>query len=124
MIRKITNYHPIYAFGQQCGYLQTIMTKGFKAVEIEYNLDEEYRKQGIMTIYLPIYLAELERRGFKNILAHVEKENLASKKLLKKNGFIKFNEIRGIEIFLYISGIKLDRSILERVRKKFVNNFI
>ena len=106
MTRSITNYQPIFSFGKKCGYLQTIETKGFKAVEIEYNLDEEYRNQGIMTTYLPVYLAELERMGFKSITAHVKKSNYASKKLLKRNGFFKFSEIRNIEIFLLVVGLK------------------
>ena len=106
MIRSITNYQTIYFFGKQCGYLQTIETKGFKAVEIEYNLDKEYRNQGIMTNYLPAYLVDLQSKGYKRITAHVKKSNYASKKLLKRNGFFKFSEIRNIEIFLLVVGLK------------------
>ena len=121
MERKITNYHPIYAFGERCGYLQTIRTEGFKAVEIEYFLDENQRKKGIMTVYLPMYLQQLEREGIKNITAHVKETNCASKKLLEKNGFIKFSQIRNIEIFLYVAGMKLDAGTLQRVGDDFVN---
>lgn len=122
MEREITNYHPIYdAFGERCGYLQTIRTKGFKAVEIEYFLDENQRGKGIMTAYLPEYLQQLEREGIKNVTAHVKETNYASKKLLKRNGFIKFSQIRNIEIFLYVAGIKLDAETLRRVSEDFVN---
>ena len=107
MIREITNFLPIYSLGKQCGYLQTIQTKGFKAVEIEYHLDEECRKQGIMSKYLPIYLEDLKSKGFKNILAHVKNDNHASKKILERNKFFKFNEIRNIEIFLLMTGERL-----------------
>lgn len=100
MTRTITNYQPIHQFGKQCGYLQTIQTTGFKAVEIEYHLDKEYRKQGIMSNYLPIYLADLEAKGFSNVTAHVIKTNYVSKKLLKRNGFTKFTNMGNIEIFL------------------------
>jgi RimJ/RimL family protein N-acetyltransferase len=121
MERKITNHHPIYAFGERCGYLQTIRTEGFKAVEIEYFLDENQRRKGIMTVYLPVYLQQLEREGIKNITAHVKETNYASKKLLKRNGFIKFSQIRNIEIFLYVAGMKLDAETLRRVGEDFVN---
>lgn len=121
MERKITNHHPIYAFGERCGYLQTIRTKGFKAVEIEYFLDENQRGKGIMTIYLPMYLQQLEREGIKNITAHVKETNYASKKLLKRNGFIKFSQIRNVEIFLYVAGMKLDAETLQGVRQDLVN---
>lgn len=104
MERKITNHHPIYAFGERCGYLQTIRTEGFKAVEIEYFLDENQRRKGIMTVYLPVYLQQLEREGIKNITAHVKKTNYASKKLLKRNGFIKINQFGNIEIFFILRG--------------------
>jgi len=104
MERKITNHHPIYAFGERCGYLQTIRTEGFKAVEIEYFLDENQRRKGIMTVYLPVYLQQLEREGIKNITAHVKKTNYASKKLLKRNGFIKINQFENIEIFFILRG--------------------
>ena len=121
MERKITNYYPIYAFGERCGYLQTIRTKGFKAVEIEYFLDENQRGKGIMTVYLPVYLQQLEREGIKNITAHVKETNYASKKLLKRNGFIKFSQFGNIEIFLYVAGMKLDAETLQGVGEDFVN---
>ena len=121
MERKITNHHPIYAFGERCGYLQTIRTEGFKAVEIEYFLDENQRGKGIMTAYLPVYLQQLEREGIKNITAHVKETNYASKKLLKRNGFIKFSQYGNIEIFLYVAGMKLDAETLQRVRQDLVN---
>jgi len=85
MTRSITNYQPIYCFG----------------------------KQGIMTNYLPVYLAELENRGYKNITAHVKKINYASKKLLKRNGFFKFNQIRDVEIFLLAVGLKVSKNNLK-----------
>ena len=122
MERKITNHHPIYdAFGERCGYLQTIRTEGFKAVEIEYFLDENQRRKGIMTAYLLEYLQQLEREGIKNFTAHVKKTNYASKKLLKRNGFIKFSQYGNIEIFLYVAGMKLDAETLQRVRQDLVN---
>lgn len=121
MERKITNHHPIYAFGERCGYLQTIRTEGFKAVEIEYFLDENQRRKGIMTAYLPVYLQQLEREGIKNITAHVKETNYASKKLLKRNGFIKFSQYGNIEIFLYVAGMKLDAETLRAVRQDLVN---
>ena len=121
MERKITNHHPVYAFGERCGYLQTIRTEGFKAVEIEYFLDENQRRKGIMTAYLPVYLQQLEREGIKNITAHVKETNYASKKLLKRNGFIKFSQYGNIEIFLYVAGMKLDAETLQGVRQDLVN---
>lgn len=124
MIRKITNYHPIHAFGEECGYLQTIQTEGFKAVEIEYSLDEDYRKQGIMTTYLPVYLTMLEDRGFTNITAHVQEDNIASKKLLKRNGFVKLNQTRNIETFIRVTGFKITQRDLETVRSNIVKKRI
>ena len=70
-----------------------------------------------MTTYLPIYLAELKRRGFENILAHVKQRNYASKKLLKRNGFVKFNKVRDVEIFICILGKNITKQQLEAVRQ-------
>lgn len=123
MKREITNYQPIHHLGKDCGYLQTIETEGFKAVEIEYRLDEEFRGQGIMSNFLPCYLSELARRGFKNVTAHVEKTNHISKKLLEKNGFIKFGEIREYETFIRVAGLNVTPRDLERVREKIVKDF-
>ena len=106
MKRKVTNYLPIYNFGNQCGYLQTIETDGFKAVEVEYYLDEGCRNQGIMSNFFPNYLQDLKNKGFSNITAHVNKSNCASKKILERNGFFKFNEFRDVEIFIRVSGFE------------------
>lgn len=105
-MRKIVNYQPIHKYGVQCGYLQIIQSTGSKAVEIEYHLDKKYRKQGIMSNFLPGYLATLERKGFGNIIAHVKRDNYASKKLLKRNKFFKFSEVRDVEIFIKTNLIK------------------
>lgn len=74
-----------------------------------------------MTVYLPVYLQQLEREGIKNITAHVKETNYASKKLLKRNGFFKINQFRNIEIFLYVAGMKLDAGTLQGVGEDFVN---
>lgn len=74
-----------------------------------------------MTAYLPVYLQQLEREGIKNITAHVKETNYASKKLLKRNGFIKFSQYGNIEIFLYVAGMKLDAETLQGVRQDLVN---
>jgi len=39
----------------------------------------------------------------------------ASKKLLKRNGFFKFNQIRDVEIFLLAVGLKVNKNILKKV---------
>ena len=121
MARKITNYQPIYAFGDQCGYLQTIETEGFKAVEVEYFLDEEYRGQGIMSSHFPSYLQLLKDRGFTRLIAHVKKGNYVSKKLLKKNKFFKFNELDNVEIFLCVGALKPTKARIQEVKEMVYN---
>tara|TARA_R110000868_G_scaffold17344_1_gene76370 strand:- start:37371 stop:37751 length:381 start_codon:yes stop_codon:yes gene_type:complete len=122
--RSITNHKQIKIRDRDCGYIQTIESVGFKAVEVEYFLDEDCRHQGIMSSEFPIYIRELENRGYRNILAHVKENNFASKKILKRNGFKKFDQIRNIEVFVLLVGIDFKRGYLERVKAAIVNDFI
>lgn len=68
---------------------------------VEYDLDDEYHNQGIMTKELIKYLEEYTKKGFNKLLAVVEEENNASKRVLEKAGFIKFEKIRKYQTYLY-----------------------
>ena len=125
MRRTITNHQPIYAFGEQIGYLQLIKTDNFEHREIEYKIYKpKHRKQGIMSNYLPVYLAELKRNEIIHLVAHVKKHNHASKKLLKKNGFVKFNQMGNVEVFLIDLSFEHGAGSLEALVNKYVKNFL
>jgi len=125
MKRTITDHQPIYAFGEQIGYLQLIKTDGFAHREIEYKIhNPKYRKQGIMSNYLPVYLAELKRNKIIHLVAYVKKHNQASKKLLQKNGFVKFNQMGNVEVFLIDLSFEHGAGSLEALVNKHVKNFL
>ena len=63
---------------------------------IEYEIDQQWRNQGIMSKELPKYLKYCKKHGFNRLVALVKENNLASIKLLEKNGFLKSKKIDNI----------------------------
>ncbi len=77
--------------------------------QIEYDLDEKYWGKGIMTRELTQYIEAIKRK-FKSLTAVVERNNLASKRVLEKCGFIFTTKMRDYDIFL----LKLDATAQQR----------
>lgn len=89
---------------------------------LEFRLDEEYQGQGIMTKEVAKYLKERKKYNkHTRLLAVAKKDNIASQRVLEKNNFIKFTEMK--EKFIY--GIDLNftkeqvNKAIEIVNKEF-----
>lgn len=55
---------------------------------LEYAIDEPYRGKGIMSSLLPTFLLACANQGFNKLIAFVEEDNYASKRLIEKNDFV------------------------------------
>lgn len=90
---EIKNFHKIKDGDKVIGHIQLV---GYDIPQIEYELDEEYWNKGIMTKELTEYLKGLKLRG---VSAIIEKDNLASARVLTKCGFVELHKIRGYRTF-------------------------
>ena len=86
MIATQKHFHRIIIDGKEVGYIQILSYNG--NIQIEYNLDEKYHNKGIMTKELGQYLDTI-KNDYKAITAVVKEDNLASIRVLIKNGFIQ-----------------------------------
>ena len=87
MIATQKHFHRIIIDGKEVGYIQ-ILSYNSDYPQIEYNLDEKYHNKGIMTRELGQYLDTI-KNDYKAITAVVKEDNLASIRVLIKNGFIQ-----------------------------------
>lgn len=111
MLKKIIEHYKIYHvndnYKYSIGYLHLVKMSDASFYELEYYIDKEYRNKGLMSIQLPIYLDKIKKEGYNIIIANVKKDNVASKKLLKKNGFFKLSEIgKDVENYIKINVYK------------------
>ena len=90
---SINNYHKIKDGDKVIGHIQLV---GYDVPQVEYELDEEHWNQGIMTRELKKYLKTLKLRG---VSAIIEKDNLASARVLTKCGFVELSKIKGYRTF-------------------------
>lgn len=99
MIATQKHFHRIIIDGKEVGYIQ-ILSYNSDYPQIEYNLDEKYHNKGIMTKELGQYLDTI-KNDYKAITAVVKEDNLASIRVLIKNGFnqIEFGKA-GYKIYL------------------------
>ena len=87
MIATQKHFHRIIIDGKEVGYIQ-ILSYNSDYPQIEYNLDEKYHNKGIMTRELGQYLDTI-KNDYKAITAVAKEDNLASIRVLIKNGFIQ-----------------------------------
>jgi RimJ/RimL family protein N-acetyltransferase len=87
MIATQKHFHRIIIEGKEVGYIQ-ILSYNSDYAQIEYNLDDDYHNKGIMTKELGQYLDTI-KNDYKAIRAVVKEDNLASIRILVKNGFIQ-----------------------------------
>lgn len=83
---------------------------------LEFELNEEWRNQGIMSKELPKYLKYCKKYGHNRLIALVKENNLASIKLLEKNGFLKFKKIGDIIFYIIHLDIRYSK-MLEKIIK-------
>lgn len=111
---KIGQHKPIKLNGKEIGYIQLVE---HDITQIEYYLDEEHCNKGIMTRELKIYLNEI-RDNFPKIIALVEKDNIASQKVLEKCEFILMTTSGNY--FVYVNDLQADRR-LKDIMQDLVN---
>jgi len=90
---------------------------------LQYEVDAEYRNQGVMSRELPLFLQECKDKGFNQICAMVKKDNLPSIKILNKNGFVEFKIIN--DTIVYIIDLRVNKEeSLEMVKmfKTMIDN--
>lgn len=86
---------------EKIGYIQLVSyMRGDSIPHIEYEINKEFRNQGIMSEELPKYLKECKKWEFNQLVALVECSNIASVRLLEKNGFVKVKEIEGFASYI------------------------
>lgn len=84
---KIFNHYTIRVKSKEIGYIHMCYYDSLQIPAIEYEINKEYRNKGIMTKAVMKYIECLKKEGLKYLCAVVEKNNEASKKVLKKNNF-------------------------------------
>jgi RimJ/RimL family protein N-acetyltransferase len=95
--------------------------QGKTAPHIEYEIDEEYRNQGVMTRHLPKYLNYCKKEEINQLLAIVKKDNIYSQRLLEKNDFVMLNELE--DEFCYAIDLRLTKTITLEIMKKIKRDF-
>jgi RimJ/RimL family protein N-acetyltransferase len=94
---RIFLVHKITQNNKTIGTIALVRYEGLTLPNIEYKIfDESNHNKRIMSEELPKYLASCRLKGITRLIAQVEDDNLASIKILEKNGFIqtaKFDEV-------------------------------
>ena len=90
----------IYIKREKVGYIQLVsyMTGNAKP-HIEYYIKPEYRNQGIMSRELPKYL-KFHKEYNPQLIAVVKPDNVASVRLLQKNGFVKITTMNDSDCYI------------------------
>ena len=99
------------------GYIQMVSyLTGKSTPHLEFAIDEAYQNQGIMSKELPKYLKRCKKYDNNQLIAVVKKDNVASRRLLEKNGFINVGNID--DNVTYIIDLRLTPEIIEAEVKK------
>lgn len=114
-MRTQSHFMAIYRNNKEVGYCQLMKDENLSNPELEYFVDEDFRGQGLMSKWLPIYLLKLHKQGIFKVIALVKEDNVISVKLLKKY-FIN-TRFKGT-YDCYITDLKL----IEKKLKKDVDN--
>ena len=86
---------------QQIGKIFLCNYEGLKLPNIEYKIfDKGNSGKWIMSEELPKYLAYWRLKGITKLVAQVEDHNLASIKILEKNGFIQTTKFDGVICYI------------------------
>ena len=97
MTQRIFLAHDITRNNEEIGRIFLCNYEGLKLPNIEYKIfDKSNLGKRVMSEELPKYLASCRLKGITKLIAQVEDDNLASIKILQKNGFIqtaKFDEV-------------------------------
>jgi RimJ/RimL family protein N-acetyltransferase len=107
----------IYDGERAIGNICILMYPEIERWFLQYDIEPEYRNQGVMSHELPLFLQECRDKGFNQICAMVKKDNLPSIKLLEKNGFVEFERFR--DTFTYIIDLRVNKEETLEMIKMF-----
>lgn len=103
------------------GYIQLVSyMRGNASPHIEFELDENWRNKGIMSQELPKYL-KARKEYHPQMIAVVKQDNIASKKVLAKCGFLPIKSFEDKDCF--IVDLNLTPDIVEKFIKKIYTEF-
>jgi RimJ/RimL family protein N-acetyltransferase len=97
--------------------LLSVLTYDTNIPLLEYEINPDYRGQGIASREVPIFLQEYQNMGYNQVTAMVEEDNIASRKILHKNGFIEFCKIK--DIITYIKDFRVDKYAMGDMLEQF-----
>lgn len=87
-------------FQREIGHIFLVENPSLPEIpEIQYRLDKDFRKKGIMSREIRKYIARCKKFGIQRMIAVVKKNNRASLKLLIENNFVKISESEKLDIF-------------------------
>lgn len=122
---KVWSKHDIYVKRDKVGYIQLVSYMiGDAKPHLEYHIDEPFRNKGIMSEELPKYL-RFHKRYNPQLIALTKQDNVASKRLLEKNGFVKMKNIG--DVTSYIIDLRFTADDMEVMINKIwgdSNNFM
>jgi RimJ/RimL family protein N-acetyltransferase len=87
---------------------------------LQYEVASEYRNKGVVSQAVRLFLIECKNKGYNQILAMCEDNNIASMRILMKNNFIEYTKIRNIAC--YLTDLRHDKNSLNKILKKYNGN--
>lgn len=112
MFEQLTGDFIMYTVRDEEGYLagrinlQVMFEKGTRRAELGYRVDCNYRGKGVMTGAVSAVLVEaFTKLGIAEVVAGTAVENIASQRVLEKNGFIKIGEEKDV---MEVNGLSID----------------
>ena len=106
--------------GKYAGRINLVKYQGQTVPHLEFEIEPEFRNKGLMSRFLPKYLAKCKKVGIFRLMALVKHGNVASERVLEKCKFIKFANLEStsawiIAIDLNDAVSKFGKSILKNL---------
>jgi RimJ/RimL family protein N-acetyltransferase len=120
MIPRIFRKREIKQGKEIIGRINLVLYQRQAIPHLEFELEEQFRNQGIMSKHLANYLKDCKLNNLR-LIAIVKKDNEASIKLLKKNKFIKLATFD--ETFGYVAAYDLTKEI-NKFKEKCLKNMV
>ena len=114
LINKSFFYYIIKIDKKNIGEIKLVSYLKDATPHIEYEIyKKEYMNRGIMSRMLPRYLIECKENNYNQLVALVQKNNIASIKLLEKNNFARFCEIE--DKISYLIDFRFSKQKVEKI---------
>jgi RimJ/RimL family protein N-acetyltransferase len=94
---------------------------GKSTPHIEFFLNDGYKNKGIMSREIPKFFKKMKKYEFYQALAVVKQDNIASIKILEKNGFIRVSTID--DKIAYVIDLRLTPQIVDTIILKMKTNY-